>query len=102
MKILVQTTGGSQLIAPSGQVLNPFRPHVVESCPFISSRISSGGIEVLLSKLTATTSDADFLTFWKEDPETAVEQYELAMTAESTKPVETIHVPPKVLPRRSR
>ncbi len=101
-KLLVRTTGGTQLIATGGQVLTPHRPHVVEATPFISARTASGGIEVLLSKLTDTTSDDDFLTFWKEDSETAVDQYELAMTAEMTKPEEVKYVPPKVLSRRSR
>lgn len=87
MKILVETSGAFELVDPYGYQLMPSdRPAVVTSSQFVEARASKGQIKIL-GQLQDHATDADFIGYWKEAADIAVEAFksEFGMEAVTAK-----------------
>lgn len=75
-KILVETTGSFMLSDPQmKQEIPANRPAVATYSNFVGQRAGINQITILATDLPEDANDADFLSYWKEDKETAVDAY---------------------------
>lgn len=76
MKHLVETTGSFMLIDPHNQdPIHSDRPTVIKSTNFIEWRVSLGHLKILAADLPDEATDAEFVEYWKENSEIAVDAF---------------------------
>tara|TARA_R110002072_G_scaffold23791_6_gene81599 strand:+ start:224 stop:562 length:339 start_codon:yes stop_codon:yes gene_type:complete len=83
MKTIVETKGDFMLVDPyTGDVIEDTRPSVVTFSPFIETRVANGQVKALATDLPEEANDADFVEYWKEKPDMAVDAYASEFAAE--------------------
>jgi hypothetical protein len=83
LKILVETTGEFQLVDPYTMELLPSdRPAVVTSTSFVETRCAKGEVTVL-SQLKDDATDEEFVEYWKEGSDIAVESFKSKFAPEA-------------------
>ncbi|WP_375264187.1 hypothetical protein [Palleronia sp.] len=78
VKHLVETSGAFELVdfTYNQQIVDAFRPSVVEMSIFLSGRVANGQVRIL-GKLSENATDEEFLGFWRESktPEQAIDSF---------------------------
>lgn len=76
MKSIVETSGSFELLVPETKELVPYdRPAVVTNAHLITSRIALGQVKLLAADVPPEASDEEFVKYWEENPEIAVDAY---------------------------
>ena len=83
MKILVETTGEFQLVDPfTAELIPSHRPGVVTATQFVEGRCARGEVKVL-AQLQDNATDEEFVNYWKESPEIAVDAFKSEFAPEA-------------------
>lgn len=98
-KLLVETTGSFMLMdSRNGQEIPADRPAIVKSTSFIAARAATTQLNVLATDLPAGVTDRDFLEYWNEDSEIAVDAFLSKFSPEAEE--NTNKPAPKTTPRK--
>lgn len=76
MKHLVETSGSFMFMDPETLAeIHATRPTVVTSNNFVEGRVAKGELKILGSNISEKATDEEFLEYWKENREIAVDAF---------------------------